>query len=142
MRWTDALAGVAVGDRVVVLHKGMGERVGVSLLDPKPLTQKFAGEVIGTVGGDDVTVGGDVTLRARVGSGGSYQTFSNGDVTLPEPDTTLNWSYVSQSVPGSLGAAGSVTLAAFNEDRERINDLRDAVAYINGRLVNLEANNT
>jgi hypothetical protein len=142
VRWTDALAGVAVGDRVVVLHKGMGERVGVSLLDPKPLTQKFAGEVIGTVGGDDVTVGGDVTLRARVGSGGSYQTFSNGDVTLPEPAMTLNWSYVSQSVPGSLGAAGSVTLAAFNEDRERINDLRAAVSYINGRLVNLEANNT
>ena len=142
VRWTDALAGVAVGDRIVVLHKGMGERVGVSLLDPKPLVDKFAGEVIGTVGGDDVTVGGDVTLRARVGSGGSYQTFSNGDVTLPEPDTTLNWSYISQSVPGSLGAAGSVTLAAFNEDRARTNDLRAAVSYINARLVNLEANNT
>ena len=133
-----------MGDRVVVLHKGMGERVGVSLLDPKPLVDKFAGEVIGTVGGDDVTVGGDVTLRARLGSSGSYQTFSGGDVTLPEPDTTLTWTYSNQasSIPGSLGAAGSVTLAALNEDRERTNDLVDVVGYINGRLVNLETNNT
>ena len=141
VRWTDALAGVAVGDRVVVLHKGMGERVGVSLLDPKPLVDKFAGEVIGTVGGEDVTVGGTTTLRARIGSS-SYQTFSGGDVTLPAPATTLNWSYASQSTPGTLSNAGSVTTAAFNEDRQRINALNNAVAYINGRLVNLEANNT
>lgn len=143
VRWTDALAGVAVGDRIVVLHKGMGERVGVSLLDPKPLVDKFAGEVIGTVGGDDVTVGGDVTLRARVGSSGSYQTFANGDVTLPEPDTTLDWSYVNQTpMPPERGPAGSVTLAAINDNRSALNDLIGIVAYINGRLVNLDANNT
>ena len=65
-------------------------------------------------------------------------------MTLPEPDTTLTWTYSNQasSIPGSLGAAGSVTLAALNEDRARTNDLVDVVGYINGRLVNLEANNT
>lgn len=153
VRWTDALAGVAVGDRIVVLHKGMGERVGVSLLDPKPLTEKFAGEVIGTVGGDDVTVGGDVTLRARLGSSGSYQTFSGGDVTLPAPDMKLNWSYTSPGIASvAAGAAITSGLTPTGYDiglRGAYNDLRDDlialvsdVSYINGRLVNLEANNT
>lgn len=142
VRWTDALAGVAVGDRIVVLHKGMGERVGVSLLDPKPIADKFAGQEVGTVGGKAFPVGTDVTLRARLGSSGTYQTFSGGDVTLPAPDTALTWSYISQSMPPKRGAAGSVTLTAINENRDALNDLIDVVAYINGRLVNLEANNT
>ena len=140
--WTDALAGVEVGDPITVLHKGAGVRVGVAVLVKKNLADKFAGETVGRVGGADVTVGGNTQLRVRA-SGGSYANFSGGDatITVPTPDTSLDWSYSSQSVPGYLGDAGSVTLAAFNEDRHRLNNLCAAVTYMNGRLVNLDANN-
>ncbi|MGB4951038.1 MAG: hypothetical protein WBO55_10440 [Rhizobiaceae bacterium] len=147
VRWTDALAGVAVGDRIVVLHKGMGERVGVSLLDPKPLADKFAGDTVGTIGGADLNVGDNVSVKARIGTSGTYATAtetSPGEIamTIPEPDTALDWSYVSQTMPTERGDAGSISLTAINDNRHAINDIIGIVSYINGRLVNLDTNNT
>lgn len=86
VRWTDALAGVEVGDPITVLHEGAGSRVGVALLVKKPLSGKHAGEDVGMVGGEPVTVGGDARLRARItgsGGGAGYGVFADGDVDIP-----------------------------------------------------------
>lgn len=140
---TDAVNGVEVGDRVEILNKPDGERIAINLFEVKSLVEKFSGETIGQVGGKSFNANANVNLRARV-NGGSYATFSNGDVTIPIPDPPgLNWSYTNQSssIPVTLGDAGSVTLAAFNEDRRRINSIISVLSYINGRLVNLDTNN-
>lgn len=102
--WTDALAGVEVGDPITVLHKGAGVRVGVAVLVKKNLADKHAGETVGRIGGADVTVGGNTQLRARVGTSGSYATFSGGDVTIPESSSN----HTHRSVTG----VSSVTLTS------------------------------
>lgn len=86
VEWTDAVKGVEVGDPIRVRHKGVGHRVAVAILVHKSVEDRHAGESLGTVGGGEVTVGGDTPLRARIGTSGSYSSFSGGDVTLPEPD--------------------------------------------------------
>ena len=143
VQWTDALAGVEVGDPITVSHKGAGLRVGVALLVKKPLSKKAAGEKAFSLAGGDVDVNDSVSIRARVGSTGTYGTgtMSGGTVsmTLPEPDTALNWSYSSASIPAVIDE--SVHAAVDMYARRKINDLLAVVSYINGRLVNLDANN-
>ena len=122
VEWTDALAGVAVGDAITVLHKGMGSRVGVALLTGKSLTEKHAGDPVATVNGRPLDVGGSLTLTASdVGAPSSSHTH---DLDL-DPDPIF-------AVPAQLGAAGryySVPAAgvysadAADEDRVRINRL-------------------
>ena len=102
--WTDALAGVEQGDPITVLHKGAGLRIGVAVLVKKNLADKHAGETVGRIGGADVTVGGNTQLRARVGTSGSYATFSGGDVTIPESSSN----HTHRSVTG----VSSVTLTS------------------------------
>lgn len=122
VEWTDALAGVAVGDAITVLHQGMGRRVGVALLTGKALTEKYAGDQVATVNGRPLDVGGSLTLTASdVGAPSSSHTH---DLGL-DPDPIF-------AVPAQLGAAGryySVPAAgvysadASDEDRVRINRL-------------------
>ena len=143
VEWTDALTGTVVGDTITVQHKGAGRRVGVALLVKKPLAVKFEGEKFAIVGGADLTVGGDLALRARIGNG-AFSTFHEGDVSLNLPDHTHNTNFLLGSVntsglPGSvsiLGNAGSSTTGPYyawtasNEDRARINGLVERVAWL------------
>ena len=122
VEWTDALAGVAVGDAITVLHQGMGRRVGVALLTGKSLTERHSGDQVATVNGKPLDVGGSLTLTASdVGAPSSSHTH---DLDL-DPDPIF-------AVPAQLGAAGryySVPAAgvysadASDEDRVRINRL-------------------
>lgn len=85
---TDALAGVAVGDVIRVMHDGPGRRVATAIVGSKTIGQKFSGQTLGRVGGKDLTVDGNVDLRVRAKSGSSYSnysSFSGGDVTVDVP---------------------------------------------------------
>lgn len=154
---SDATKGVAVGDVVRVRHDGAGRRVAVALLTPKPLAAKFAGESLGTVGGAPVTVGGNTTLRARIGSSGSYTSFSGGDVTLPTPPAqshrhNLPTFTVSSPSPMESGAAATTGLSpaaydtglrsAYNSLRSDVMALRSDLAGVVNRLNALSGSQT
>ena len=146
VEWTDALAGVEVGDPITVLHKGSGRRIAVALLVKKPLAKTNPGEKVATFAGADLDVGDTVTVRAKVGSGSYGTATSSGgtvSIDIPAAATGLDWSYISQTgnIPASMGDAGSATVTAINDNRHAINALISVIAYINGRLVNLDANN-
>lgn len=105
---TDAVNGVEVGDVVRVVHDGAGRRVATGMISRKGISAKFSGETLGTVGGSPLTVDGSVQLRTRLGSNGTYQTFSGGDVTIPAPGVRIGTS----SSYTQIDSAGNYTLPA------------------------------
>lgn len=132
VEWTDALKGVEVGDPIKVRHTGAGRRVGIAIGVHKTITEKHAGERLGTVGGRPFDADGDAQLRVRIGSSSSYSSFSGGDVTLPTPpagaSTTHyhNFSYPSISSAGShIADAQSNSTESLQNTRVRLNQLID-----------------
>lgn len=150
VEWTDAVKGVEVGDPIRVRHKGVGRRVAVAILVHKSVQDRYAGESLGTVGGAGVTVGGDTQLRARIGSNGSYRTFSGGDVTLPEPPQGVTASqfnshthpipdlniYVRADLPMTNADNVSGLRTALNSTREAVNSMLDNLRAIESRFTN------
>lgn len=72
VQWTDAVRGCQVDDIILVQHRGVCRRTATALLTPRPIADKYAGETVGSVNGNNLTVGGSVELDA--GDVGAYPT--------------------------------------------------------------------
>lgn len=136
VQWTDAVRGVKVDDIILVERRGVCDRVAVSLVTARPITDKYAGETVATVNTKTVTVGGSVSLTASDVGALSSTDFTSGACTITLPSLTVaNTSYtgLSAAPPASYSQSYTQTMVA------RINDLYETVNALANTVRSLSA---
>lgn len=132
---TDAVRGVKVGMRIRVESRGMGSRVAVALIDVVTITERNAGEQVGTVNGKPLEVGGSVSLSpSDVGAlpdTANYATVDAASETHRHTVTMPGFSAYNWNDSLSIGSAPATYDPAYlNNLRNQVNGITRALSYV------------